>query len=139
MAIWNKPKFEIGASSTGTVTDLTSYVRALAINEGAVANTATASGDETEVNASGLKTWAMTVAFNQSSTGVDAILNPLVGGACYVRVRRNSTGSIATSNPQRAGNGIITEYTPHEGDMGVQDVATLTIASAGNLTRTTST
>lgn len=137
--IWNKPKFEIAASSTASLTDLTSYVRALSINEGAVANNAQYSGADTEINEPGLKTWSLTVAFNQSSTGVDAVLNPLNGGNCYIRVRRDSTGSVSTSNPQRAGNGMIAEYTPHEGDMGVQDVATLTIASRGTLTRTTST
>lgn len=136
MAIWKNAYLSLAG------TDLSTYVRSLALEAGAVEQDASAMGVNTMQTEAGLKTWALSVEFNQSSTIVDATIWPLVGNSTGVAVivRRSSTGGAAPTNPEWTGTGTVVTYNPHAGgEVGAQDIAQLDITNRGDLTRATST
>ncbi len=134
--VLNKPYLLVNA------VDLTSRVRRMSVPLGVVRNPDTASGDDTESGAGGLKTWSIDVEFNQdyaaSGDGsVDATLSGIIGTVVAIELRPSSD-AVAPTNPKWSGNGLIEAYEPIAGNVGDQGIATLRIGSAGTLTRATS-
>jgi len=118
--------------------DLSSYTKSVTLNYSAATQDATVMGDDTTINIGGLKEWSIDVEFNQDfAVGLlDAILFPLVGTsvACILRP---DAGAISTSNPAFNGTGILSTYPPLGGSVGDLEGASISIVSAGTLTRTT--
>ncbi len=134
--VFNKPYLKVNS------VDLSSRVRRMSVPLGVVRNVDTASGDDSESGAGGLKTWSVDVEFNQdyvaSGDGsVDATLSGIIGTQVPVEIRP-STEAVAVTNPKWTGNGLIEAYEPIAGTVGDHGIATLRIGSAGTLTRATS-
>ena len=107
----------------------------VAISYSASAVDVTAMGDETKKNIGGLKEWSMALEFN----GDEAITGPffgMVGTVVPVEVRPSSA-VVGPNNPSYQGDALITEYTPLDGSVGDAHKVSLTVVSAGTLTRAT--
>lgn len=98
-------------------------------------------GDDTQINKGGVKDWAVNIQMNaEFSTGVDAQLFALVGSSTVVcKWRPRSTDTQGPTNPRYQGTGMLESFGPAEGDWGERSVFTLSIVSAGTLTRDGST
>lgn len=98
-------------------------------------------GDDTQINKGGVKDWAVNIQMNaEFSTSVDKALFALVGSSTVVcRWRPRSTDAAGDTNPVFQGTGMLESFGPAEGDWGERAVFTLSIVSAGTLTRSTST
>ena len=100
----------------------------------------TAMGDDTRSAPGGaLKTWNIAATFNQdyAAGSVDATLSGIVGTVVAIEYRP-TTDAVGATNPKWTGNGLIEAYEPVAGDVGDQATATVSIGSAGTLTRATS-
>lgn len=119
-------------------TDLSSAVRSVTVNYSAELQDETAMGDDTRVRLGGLKDWSMDIEFNQdfAAASVDATLFPLVGTTFTVEVRPTSAARSAT-NPGYTGTGILESYPPLGNSVGDVATASVTIQSAGTLSRAT--
>lgn len=120
--------------------DLSAWVIALSIPEGANSNPDTAMGDDTESNAPALKTWSGSVTFNAdfAAGGPDATIAPLLGTTTAIEWRPKSDAASAT-NPKRTGTALVTGWNPTgDGRVGSQATQTVMLASASDLTRATS-
>lgn len=98
-------------------------------------------GDLTQINKGGVKNWAVQIQMNaEFSTSVDAKLFNLVGVSTgVVKWRPSSTAGVSNTNPQYAGTCLVESFGPAEGDWGERSVFTLSLVSAGELSRSTST
>jgi len=98
-------------------------------------------GDDTQINKGGVKDWAVSVQMNaEFSSAVDGALFDLVGSSTVVCIwRPRSTDAGSPTNPVYQGTGLLESFGPAEGDWGERSVFTLSIVSAGTLTRSTST
>lgn len=119
-------------------TDVSTYVRSVTLPYGAEMLDDTTMGDTTRINKGGLKTWSIDVEFQQDfqSTLIDSILFPLVGTTFTVIVRP-TTNAVGVSNPNYTGTGILDSYQPFGQSVGDLATSTITIQSAGTLTRAT--
>lgn len=119
-------------------TDLSDYVKSVTLPYGAEMLDETAMGDDTRKNKGGLKTWSLDVEFKQDFAvgAVDATLFPLVGTTAAVIVRPTSA-AVSATNPNYTGTGIIESYQPLGGAVGDLAPASVTIQSAGTLSRAT--
>ena len=131
--VLNKPFLKINT------VDLSAFVRRINTPQGVNRNNDSASGDDTESGAGGLKTWSIDAEFNQdyAAAKVDATLAGIVGTVVAIEYRP-STDAVAATNPKWTGNGLIEAYEPIAGNVGDQGIATVRIGSAGTLTRATS-
>lgn len=133
MAVYRNAKFTVGG------TDVSSYLRSLALNHSGEALDDTAMGDDTRTNAGGLEAWTIEAEFNQffsSSTGPDSVFATLVNNTASVVVQPFASAAKPTgSSPEYTGSGLITEYVPMSGNVGDQFISTVSIAAAGSLTR----
>ena len=119
-------------------TNLSGYVRSLALDIEYDAVEYTAMGNSFHVNLSGLGNWACEVELNQATSVVDSILSPLTGGtSARVLTIRQTSQVTATTNMQYAGSAIITAYRPYGGEVGSMTIATASFAPAGALAETT--
>lgn len=107
-------------------TDLSAYVRSLAVDEEVDAVEYTAMGSSFHINLSGLQNWAVEVELNQATTVVDAILSPITGGttARYLVVRQDNSAVSATNQNFIAESAIIVNYRPYGGEVGSMAIAT---------------
>ena len=96
-------------------------------------------GANTRTMAGGLKNWTMEFEFLQdfAASNVDATCFPLVGATTTLIVRATAT-TVSATNPNYTGTGLITSYTPFGGALGDGARATLSVVSAGDLSRATS-
>ncbi len=120
--------------------DLSSKAKQVTLTYGVDAVENTTMGVGTHVNIAGLKTWSLSVQFNQdfAAGSVDATLGPLVGAAPFtVAVRPVKASGISATNPQYEGNAILSSYNPLDGSVGDLAVASAEFAAAGALTRRT--
>ena len=106
---------------------------AIAYEAAAVAQTAF--GDDTEKSAGGLKKWSMSFEFNgdEATTGQ---LFAKVGTIVPVKVRASSA-VVGPNNPSYEGDALITQYAPIDGAVGDNHKVSLTVVSAGPLSRVT--
>lgn len=120
--------------------DLSAWVTALSIPEGANSNPNSRMGDTTERSAPGLKTWSGSVDFiaDFAAGGPDATIAPIIGTVVAIEWRPKSDAASAT-NPKRTGSALVTGWDP-TGNASVGSEATMHVelASAGDLTRATS-
>lgn len=93
----------------------------------------TAMGDGTKKNAGGLKEWSMSFELN-GDEAVTGALFALVGTQLVVEVRPTSAARSAT-NPGYTGTALVTDYTPLDGSVGDKHKVSLSVVSAGVLTR----
>lgn len=120
-------------------TDLSAHVESLALNYKSEMLDETAMGDSSRIRKGGLKDWSIDVSFNQdfASGGPDGTLFSLVGTTACVEVRPQNICSTA-SNPTFSGIGVIETYNPLGGAVGTLLKAPLTIQSASDLSRASS-
>lgn len=116
-------------------TEFSGQNTSVAISYSAEALDITSMGMETRVNAGGLKDWSMSFEFNADEAVTGALFD-MVGTVIPVEVRASSA-AVGPSNPAYRGAGLVTEYTPLEGSVGDKVAVSLTLVSAGNLTRET--
>lgn len=118
-------------------TDMSAYVKSVTLNYSAEMLDDTAMGDTTRVNLGGLKNWSVEVEFNQDFTDneLDEDLFALVGASTAVVIRPVKSSLVGTSNPNYTGTGVMESYTPISGAVGDLLPASVTIQSAGTLTR----
>lgn len=120
--------------------DLSSKLKQINTPQGVERQDDTAMGDDTRSGPGGaLKTWSVSATFNQdyAAGSVDATLSGIVGTVVAIEYRPK-TDAVAATNPKWTGNGLIEAYEPIVGSAGDQAIATVTIGSAGTLTRATS-
>jgi len=133
MAIYRNAKFVFAG------VDVSAHVRSLALNRSAEEQDDTAMGDDTRSAAGGLARWTIESELNQSfgtTTQVDAAFATRVGTVQTVIVRPfASATAFSDSNPKYSGSGLLTQYVPQSGNVGDQFVITVSIVSAGTLTR----
>lgn len=93
----------------------------------------------TTVNAGGLKSWSAEIEFKQdfSSSSVDDRMFASVGTTVAL-VLKATTAATSGTNPAYTGTGILTSYTPFDGSLGDALPASISIVSAGALSRSTS-
>lgn len=120
-------------------TDVSTYVRSVSLPYGAEMLDDTTMGDTTRINKGGLKTWQLDIEFQQDFADnlIDEILFPLVGTAFTVIVRP-TTSAVGLSNPNYTGSGVMESYQPFGQSVGELGTSTITIQSAGTLSRATS-
>lgn len=96
-------------------------------------------GDDTQINKGGVKDWAVNVQMNaEFSSTVDAKLFGLVGSSTVVvNWRPRSTDVRSQTNPEYSGTALLESFGPAEGDWGERSVFTLSLVSAGSLSRVT--
>lgn len=132
--ILTDPFFSIGG------TDLSDHVKSVTLDYGADTPELTAGGDDTHIFAAGgLKTWSMSVEFNQdyAASNVDATLFAAIGASSAI-VLRPDTDAVGVTNPSYTGNGIASNYNPVSGSIGEVMTTPLQIVAAGTLSRATS-
>lgn len=119
--------------------DLSDHVRSVTLNYSAELVDETAMGDTTRVRKGGVKDWSMEVEFNQdyAASSVDATLFSLVGSTFTVTVRPDNSDGVSATNPNYTGTGILESYAPLSGSYGDLHTTSITIQSAGALSRAT--
>lgn len=119
-------------------TDISAYVRSVSLPYGAEMLDDTTMGDTTRINKGGLKTWSIDIELQQVFTDnlIDEILFPLVGTTFTVIVRPTSS-AVGVSNPNYTGTGVLENYQPFGQSVGELATSTITIQSAGALSRAT--
>lgn len=120
--------------------DLSDHVSSVTISYSAEMLDNTAMGDDTRTRLGGLKDWNISIdLFNDyAASNVDATLFPLVGSTFTVIVRPDNTAGVGATNPNYTGTGILESYPPIQGGVGELGTASVTIQSAGDLSRATS-
>lgn len=119
-------------------TDLSDWVMSVTLPRGVESLDETAMGDTTRKNKGGLKTWNVEVEFKQdfAAGGPDATLDPLVGTTATIIVRPTSA-AVSATNPNYTGTGLITNYQPFGNSVGDLATCSVSIESAGTMTRAT--
>jgi len=118
--------------------DISDHVSNVALGFETEAQDATAMGDGTRINLGGLKSWSLEIEFNQdfaNSAEDDLIWALADAGDAVTCIVRPDSGSVSTSNPNYSGSGLITTYNPFGNGVGDTAKASLSIVSAGTLTR----
>ena len=120
-------------------TDVSTYVRSVTLPYAAEMQDDTTMGDTTRINKGGLKNWSIDIEFQQDFADnlIDEILFPLVGTSFTVIVRPVASSVVGVSNPNYTGTGILESYQPFGQSVGDLATSTVTIQSAGTLTRAT--
>lgn len=109
---------------------------AVAISMSAEAEQIREMGDTTIQRISdGLVDWSMAMEFNADESQTGRFF-ALVGKAVPVEIKPKNEARSAT-NPSYVGVGIITEYTPLDGNVGDVHTASLSLVAAGELRRLT--
>lgn len=121
-------------------TDLSDHVKSVTLNYSAGMLDDSAMGDDTKSSVGGLKNWSAEIEFHNdyAASSVDATLFPLVGSTVALIIRPDNTAGVGTTNPNYTGNGTIESYPPISGGHGELAAASVTIQSAGDLSRATS-
>lgn len=119
--------------------DLSDHVKSVTLNTGVETGDKTAMGDTTRAMKAGLLTWSITAAFHADFAAgeLDSVIAGLTDSEAALIVRPDSA-AVGPTNPQWAGTGVLTDYTPFGGSVGdVPAEASVSFAAAGTLTRTT--
>ena len=135
MAVYNKAILKVGS------TNLQSYVRSAAFNHSAEELDDTVMGDTSRTSAAGLDRVSIEVEMNQSfgSTGPDSVFATLVGpgksASAVFWPDATATSTPSASAPKYSGTAVITEYVPVSGNVGDQQVCTVSIVNGNTWTR----
>jgi hypothetical protein len=136
MAIYRNAKFVVGGFN------VSSAIRSLAFNLGAIEQDDTGMGDDTESAAGGLKRWTFEAEANQEfSTTTNAFNNVFatrVGTTQTIIFRPfASATALSQDSPKWSGTGLITSYSPVSSpNVGDQFTGSVSIRSAGTLAYT---
>ena len=128
----------IDASVTINGKDLSAFVKSCTINYAAEMLDETTMGATTRINKGGLKTWSIDIEFKQdfgATPAPDIDLFSLVGTTFVVIVRPVKGTVVGATNPNFTGTGILESYPPLGGGVGDLAATSITIQSAGALTR----
>lgn len=118
--------------------DLSSFTRSVTINYAAEMLDETAMGDDTRINKGGLKNWSMELEMNQdfgATPAPDIDLFSLVGSTFTVIVRPVEASAQSATNPHFTGTGILESYPPLGNGVGELALTSISIQSAGTLSR----
>ena len=120
--------------------DLSDHVKSVTLPYAAEMLDDTVMGDDTRSSKGGLKTWSITIEFlnDWAANEVDATLFPLVGATFTIIVRPVNTGGVSATNPNFTGTGILESYPPLGNPVGELATTSVTVQSAGALSRATS-
>ena len=133
--------FKNGFLSVGG-TDLSDHVRQITLDTGRETVDPTAMGSNTRKTKASLKTWTVTIEFNQdyAASEVDEELSTIydTDSAEAALVMRPDTGVKSATNPEWTGTGVLTSYTPMGGAVGSMHIAPATFEAASDLVRATS-
>lgn len=96
----------------------------------------TAFGDTYRSRLGGLKSWSLSIDFNQdfAASQVDVTLFPLLGTVVTAKVRATSA-AISATNPEYSGSVLISKYSPLDGSVGDLAKTSVTWPGAGTLAR----
>jgi len=119
--------------------DISSQVRQVTLNYSADPVENTAMGDSTHTRLGGLKDWnvSLTAKNDFAASQLDSILFPLVGTQVTIKVRPTSS-AVGAGNPEYSGTVLVNEYNPMGQSVGDLGEASITLPSAGDLSRDTS-
>jgi hypothetical protein len=122
-------------SGTG---DVFTGVRSVTLTYEAEALDETVMGNTTRTHIGGLKSWSADVEiYGDTTQAMDAYLFPKVGTVRNLRIRASATG-IGASNPEFRGDALLESYPILSAGVGELNTKTITLQSAGTLTRATS-
>ena len=115
-------------------TNISTAVNRAVWEYGAAAIRETAFGDTTEIMKGGLKSWSLTLEGNQDyiTGSVNAVFFSNVGNTISC-ITRQDDASIAVTNPEFSGVGLLTEYTPATLVEGELQPFRAVFVNAGNL------
>lgn len=118
--------------------DLSDHVVSVTLNLEAEGVDDTNMGDLTRINLGGLLSWSAEIEFSQDYAAgeVDATLFSLVGTS-FTMVLKPTSSAVGPTNPSFTGTALLTAYQPLAGSVGEKSMATVSLASAGTLTRAT--
>lgn len=125
------------AALTISTTDVSAYAKNISLAYAAELQDDTTMGDTTRSRIGGLKDWSVTADLLQNPGTIDALIFPLVGTTFTVVVKAFAS-AVDVNNPSYTGTGILENYPPVTGGVGDLHMASITIQSAGTLTRATS-
>ena len=110
--------------------DLSDHGRNVKLDYKAEVQDDTAFGDTTRSRKGGLTDWTVTAEFAQdfAAAKVDATLKGIVGDDVAIKLRP-TTSSIAATNPEYQGTGVVESYPPMGNTIG--DLATTTVVIRG--------
>jgi hypothetical protein len=119
--------------------DISSDSNQLSLSYEAETQDDTVFGDDTRSNKGGLKNWSMEISgLNDfADSAVDDILFALVGTTVTVAFRPTSD-AVSASNPSYSGTGLIQSYSPVQNSIGELVGYSLSVVSAGTLSRSES-
>lgn len=119
--------------------DLSAFVTGVRINYSAEMLDETSMGDTTRTMKGGLKNWSMEIDFTQdfAASSPDVSLFSLVGSTFTVTVRPVKGTAVGATNPNYTGTGILESYPPLGNAVGELAMTTVSIQSAGALSRAT--
>lgn len=119
-------------------TNLTGYVRSLAIDIDMDTVEYTYMSAGCHIFLSGLQNWAVEVELNQETSTVDAILSPITGGTSARALTIRQTSQVtASTNLQYSGSAIISAYRPYGGSVGDMTICTVSFVPATTIAVTT--
>lgn len=120
-------------------TDLSSHIKSVSVTYEADAVDDTMMGDTTEVNLGGVKRWSMELEArnDEAASALNATLFSEVGNTATVIVRPKSD-AVSATNPNYTGTGLLVSFPPLTGSHGEAAGASVSIRSAGALSRATS-
>jgi hypothetical protein len=132
--ILNDAYFAAGVS--GAEVDLSDHVRSVAIEMTTDIVDATGMTDAYKDKLAGMTDWKVTVEFAQDYAAgkVDDTLFPLMGADVSLKIRPSSA-ALGPSNPQYAGTGIMSNYTPLDGKVSALNTNKVTFEGRADLTR----
>jgi hypothetical protein len=127
------------ASFTIGGTDLSDHVQSITLNYEAEAKDDTAMGDSTRSNAGGLKAWNVDVTLFQdyAASETDATLFSSVGSLANF-IGKASSEAVTATTPSFSGTALLQSYQPISGTVGDMHTITISLVSAGDLSRNTS-
>ena len=116
--------------------DLSDHFKSISIPASAATQTSTAFGDEWEDMEPGLKSYTVSLDFNQdfSAGGLDSILWPLFGTKITWSGRPHDA-AVGPANPQYSGSGIFNAYPILGNAVGELAEGAITLMGAGVLAR----
>lgn len=125
--VWSNAYFDL------TGTNLSSYVKSVALVHDTASAEQTVMGDTFRTNLSALEAFSLEVELIQVTDVVDALVFPLITTTSAVTFAvRETTGTTGETNPHYSGEVVVTNYVPFQG--GVGDLLTCRISMVGATT-----
>ncbi len=127
------------ASVTLDGNDISDHVVSVTFTYEAESLDETAMGDDTRIMKGGLKNWSVELEMHSdfATSAEDSIIFPLIGTVVVIIVRASSA-AVSTSNPNYTGSVLVTSYPPFGNSVGELATTTVSMVSAGTLSRATS-